>query len=103
MTIEARLKKLRRVMEKAAAELQKAERLHVISTEDRAQLVIKAFASSVRSRREQLGITQTELARRIGFTRASISNLEAGRQDIPIRTAVKIATALGRRLQMDLA
>lgn len=40
---------------------------------------IDALASYVRKRRQQLGITQQELADRSGVTRALVGHLEAGR------------------------
>lgn len=51
--------------------------------------------SEIRRRRERQGKTQDELALRIGLSRASVANLEAGRQAVPLHHLVEIATALG--------
>lgn len=53
------------------------------------------LGSNVRSVRVSVGLSQADLADRIGFTRASVSNLEAGRQKIALHLFVQIAHALG--------
>ena len=54
-----------------------------------------AVGKKVRAARDELGLSQTALADRIGFKRASIANLEAGRQRIALHLFVLIAQALG--------
>jgi transcriptional regulator with XRE-family HTH domain len=49
----------------------------------------------VRLRREALQITQNDLARRVGVARTSISNIEKGRQRIPVHVLFALADALG--------
>ncbi len=49
---------------------------------------------NIRSVRVSTGLSQAGLAERIGFTRASVSNLEAGRQRIALHLFVQIAQAL---------
>lgn len=49
----------------------------------------------IKHMRETLGIEQAELARRLGQTRASISNLETGKQRIPLHAVENIAKAFG--------
>jgi len=53
------------------------------------------LGANVRSIRVGAGLSQAVLAERIGFTRASVSNLEAGRQRIALHLFVQIAQALG--------
>jgi transcriptional regulator with XRE-family HTH domain len=48
----------------------------------------------VRSQRESTGMTQSELARLVGMTRASISNIESGRQRLQIHTLYDVARVL---------
>jgi transcriptional regulator with XRE-family HTH domain len=48
----------------------------------------------VRSRRAQLGLTQHALAARSGFSRPSIANVEAGRQNVTLRQLCAVAGAL---------
>jgi transcriptional regulator with XRE-family HTH domain len=54
-----------------------------------------AAGKQVRTVREDRGLSQATLARRIGFTRSSVANLEAGRQRITLHLFVLIAKALG--------
>ncbi len=52
------------------------------------------IGSNVRDKRTASGISQSMLAERIGFTRSSVANLEAGRQRIALHLFVKIERAL---------
>lgn len=53
------------------------------------------FGPRIKAARQSRGLTQAELATIAGLTRSSIANLEAGRQEIPVRTLAAIAGALG--------
>lgn len=57
--------------------------------------VYQAFGARVRMIREALGLNQGELAKRIGLTRTSVTNIEAGRQEVDLDRAASIAAALG--------
>lgn len=52
------------------------------------------FGQSVKNKRKQSGMTQTELARRSGLNRSYLSDLERGASSISLDRAAKIATAL---------
>ena len=54
-----------------------------------------AVGARVRAARTTAGLSQAMLAQRIGFTRSSIANLEAGQQRIALHLFIIIATALG--------
>mgnify|MGYP001580414373 FL=1 len=45
--------------------------------------------------RETVGFTQEELAKKIGLTRTSLTNIEAGKQRILMHTLEEIAKGLG--------
>jgi HTH-type transcriptional regulator/antitoxin HipB len=60
------------------------------------------LAERVRSAREKLGITQAELAARIGSTQPSVARLEAGGVSPSIDTLSRIATALDLELVVAL-
>lgn len=49
----------------------------------------------VRQARKARGLRQSDLADRIGLTRTSVVNLEAGRQEFRLTTMVMIMKALG--------
>lgn len=53
-----------------------------------------ALGGLVRSRRTRARMTQDELARRVGMTRTSITNIESGRQKVQLDTLYDIADAL---------
>ncbi|MBV1854537.1 helix-turn-helix domain-containing protein [Catellatospora tritici] len=52
------------------------------------------FGRRVRVAREKAGVTQGQLAARIGLTRSSIANLEAGRQKVLLHALYGICDAL---------
>lgn len=49
---------------------------------------------NIKERREQLGITQKELADKIGISQSFLCDIEQGRSKPSIDTALKIASAL---------
>jgi DNA-binding XRE family transcriptional regulator len=57
------------------------------------------FGRAVRARREQLGITQTELAKLAGLNRSYLSELERGLVSISLERAEKLAKALNCTLR----
>lgn len=50
---------------------------------------------NIKAAREAAGISQTELAKRIGTTRQQVSKYEADKQDMTLKRLVQIAAALG--------
>lgn len=61
--------------------------------------LLRHAGKQVKTARETANVSQAELAARVGMTRASVANLEAGRQDMTISRLAGIAAALG----MDLS
>lgn len=57
------------------------------------QPVYRQFGSKVESMRVVLGLSQLELSRRVGMTRTSVTNIEAGRQRILLDDVEKFAAA----------
>jgi len=60
------------------------------------------LAERVRQARERLGITQAELAQRIGSTQPAMARLEAGGSTPSFDTLRRIAAALGLELVVEL-
>lgn len=56
--------------------------------------VLEVFGGRVRDHRTAAGLTQRLLAERVGLTRASVSNIEAGFQDVTVRRLLVLAHAL---------
>lgn len=54
-----------------------------------------SFGRAVAIRRENLGWTQAALASRVGLSRASIANIERGRQGVLLLHVYDLAEALG--------
>ena len=56
---------------------------------------LEAFGRAVRRLRQERGMTQAELAARLGLGRTSVTNLEKGQQSPPLSMLPEIARALG--------
>lgn len=59
------------------------------------QPVYKLFGAKIEHLRTTLGLTQAELAKKVGLTRTSIVNLEAGRQRILLHDVERFSGAFG--------
>lgn len=68
----------------------RAEQERIAQFEELARLVIKHRAA--------LGISQEELARRVGTSHSAISRIESGRHKTSVETLQRLAHALGVRL-----
>jgi ribosome-binding protein aMBF1 (putative translation factor) len=68
----------------------RAEQDRLAPFEELARLVIKHRAA--------LGISQEELARRVGTSHSAISRIESGRHKTSVETLQRLANALGVRL-----
>lgn len=53
------------------------------------------FGEFVRDRRKKLGLTQMELSERVEYARASIANIETGRQRVLLDDVMRFAKVLG--------
>ena len=58
------------------------------------QPVYRQLGSKIESIRLALGLSQEELAKRVGLKRASICNIEAGRQRVLLDDVEKFAAAM---------
>jgi len=56
----------------------------------------------IQAAREEAGLSQAELAQRIGCTQSALSNYELGKRRLPLATLEQIARALGRPLSYFL-
>ncbi len=56
----------------------------------------------LRMARESAGLTQVELARRLKTKKTSISRIENHAEDIKLSTLERVATALGKHLQVSI-
>lgn len=60
------------------------------------------FGTGVAARRRRLGLTQAELASRTGMSRASIANIESGRQNVLLHHVYALSSALEFEKVSDL-
>ncbi len=56
----------------------------------------------LRMARESAGLTQVELARRLKTRKTAISRIENHAEDIKLSTLERVATALGKHLQVSI-
>ena len=59
-----------------------------------AEQLFHRFAYSVRTIRRMQGLTQAELAERVGMNKTYMVRLEAGDNNVTLKTALRIASAL---------
>lgn len=56
--------------------------------------IYKAFGRALATRRKELSLTQASLAMRVNMSRASIANIERGRQNVLLHHVYHLAEAL---------
>lgn len=64
--------------------------------------IYRLIGSRIAARRKDLRLKQVEVAEQIGLTRASLANIEKGRQKIMLHQVYKIAEALKTDSILDL-
>lgn len=62
----------------------------------------RALTDALVSRRLELGLTQSEVASRMGTSQSAVARLEAGNLDVRISTIERYAAAVGHVLQWQL-
>lgn len=60
------------------------------------------YGELLRERRKELGITQKELAERVNRERTYINRVEKGETDLQLSSFIRIASALGVMLRLDV-
>lgn len=64
-----------------------------IAPDNKTPLLV-AVGQRIKAERQAAGMSQADLARAIGMLRTSITNIETGRQNLPLLTLERIAQAL---------
>jgi transcriptional regulator with XRE-family HTH domain len=62
-------------------------------------LLLSKIGLRILRRRQEFGLTQKELAGRLGITTTNIARIEHGQQNLTIRTLAKLADALDVTLE----
>jgi transcriptional regulator with XRE-family HTH domain len=63
----------------------------------------KSLAAALSARRLELGLSQTEVAARMGTSQSAVARLESGQADLRLSTLERYAAALGQRLDWNLS
>ncbi len=58
------------------------------------RVIYSTLGALIKEHRNQKGLTQAELAKKVGLPRTGIANIEAGRQRLYLHTLINIANAL---------
>ncbi len=61
------------------------------------------IGAALKQAREEAGLTQEELAKKLNTKKSAISRIENHAEDIKLSTLDKFATALGKQLFLDVA
>jgi len=61
-----------------------------------------SLAECLKNQRKLAGITQEELAEKIGTKKSYISRLENGRSDVQLSTLIRIFNGLGRQIRITV-
>ena len=67
----------------------------------RQQALVLEIADRVHARIDQLGISQAELARRMGVSRPMVTKLLTGDSNFQLKTLLRLADALDMELMVD--
>lgn len=62
----------------------------------------RRLAGELVARRQVLGLSQTEVAARMGTSQSAVARLESGEADVRLSTLQRYVAALGQRLDWDL-
>ena len=62
----------------------------------------RALAAELVGRRQALGLSQTEVAARMGTSQSAVARLESGQADVRLSTLERYAAALGHHLDVRL-
>jgi predicted transcriptional regulator len=63
----------------------------------------RSLAASLSAKRRELGLSQTEVAARMGTSQSAVARLESGDADLRLSTLERYAAALGQRLDWRLS
>jgi transcriptional regulator with XRE-family HTH domain len=63
----------------------------------------RSLAAALSARRVELGLSQTEVAARMGTSQSAVARLESGQADLRLSTLERYAAALGQRLDWNLS
>ena len=63
----------------------------------------RSLAAALVAKRVELGLSQTEVAARMGTSQSAVARLESGEADLRLSTLERYAAAIGQRLDWRLS
>ena len=84
------------------AEMSDAERADFDEAYDATRLALDV-GEQIRDAREEAGLSQRELAAKMGTSQAAVARLESGGVGATLTTLHRVAAALGRRITVELS
>jgi transcriptional regulator with XRE-family HTH domain len=63
----------------------------------------RSLAATLVAKRVELGLSQTEVAARMGTSQSAVARLESGEADLRLSTLERYAAAIGQRLDWRLS
>lgn len=63
----------------------------------------RALSTALSAKRSELGLSQTEVAARMGTSQSAVARLESGQADLRLSTLERYAAALGQQLDIKLS
>ncbi len=63
----------------------------------------QSLAAALSAKRVELGLSQTEVAARMGTSQSAVARLESGLADLRLSTLERYAAAIGQRLDWELS
>lgn len=63
---------------------------------------LRSVVEALSQRRRELGLSQTQVAARMGTSQSAVARLEAGVSDLRLSTLERYAGALGQQVQLRL-
>ena len=69
---------------------------------ENSDVLLRKIGLRILRRRQELGLTQQQVADRLGVSATNITRIEHGEQNLTIRTLVKLADALDMKVLLDL-
>ena len=63
----------------------------------------RSLAAALSAKRVELGLSQTEVAARMGTSQSAVARLESGGSDLRLSTLERYAAAIGQRLAWNLS
>lgn len=90
------------VKRRRLAEMSADERADFVGTYETTRLAIE-FGEQVRDAREAAGLSQRELAARMGTSQAAVARLEAGGTGATLTTLQKVAAAMDLKVTVELS